>query len=321
MKRQKTFASAISFEKYRKPTKRELFLAEMEQIVPWKEFCALLEPFYPKEGKGRPPIGLERMLRIHFLQNWFNLSDPGVEEALYDVESMRRFARIDLGNEPVPDETTICKFRHLLETHKLAEKLFEAVNLHLASRGLKLSAGTIVDATIIHAPSSTKNREKKRDPEMHSTKKGNQYYFGMKVHVGVDKESKQVHSLVTKGRTCTTPPESVNSCTDRPTWAKPKRSGRKPRAPWIIPKKEPRSTKSSPKKRKSKTVFFQKSVRGLNMSSTSSNASSDSPKCAIKVSPKIPVSCTCSSLCAISTWREVFSCPQGGSVSKNRYRG
>ena len=197
MKRQKTFASAISFEKYRKPTKRELFLAEMEQIVPWKEFCALLEPFYPKEGRGRPPIGLERMLRIHFLQNWFNLSDPGVEEALYDVESMRRFARIDLGNEPVPDETTICKFRHLLETHKLAEKLFEAVNLHLASRGLKLSEGTIVDATIIHAPSSTKNREKKRDPEMHSTKKGNQYYFGMKVHVGVDKESKQVHSLVT----------------------------------------------------------------------------------------------------------------------------
>ena len=169
----------------------------MEQIVPWKELCALLEPFYPKEGKGRPPIGLERMLRIHFLQNWFNLSDPGVEEALYDVESMRRFARIDLGNEPVPDETTICKFRHLLETHKLAEKLFEAVNLHLASRGLKLSEGTIVDATIIHAPSSTKNREKKRDPEMHSTKKGNQYYFGMKVHVGVDKESKQVHSLVT----------------------------------------------------------------------------------------------------------------------------
>ena len=197
MKRQKTFASAISFEKYRKPTKRELFLAEMEQIVPWKELCALLEPFYPKEGKGRPPIGLERMLRIHFLQNWFNLSDRGVEEALYDVESMRRFARIDLGNEPVPDETTICKFRHLLETHKLAEKLFEAVNLHLASRGLKLSEGTIVDATIIHAPSSTKNREKKRDPEMHSTKKGNQYYFGMKVHVGVDKESKQVHSLVT----------------------------------------------------------------------------------------------------------------------------
>ncbi|WP_026368683.1 IS5 family transposase [Aminiphilus circumscriptus] len=197
MKRQKTFASAISFEKYRKPTKRELFLAEMEQIVPWKELCARLEPFYPKEGRGRPPIGLERMLRIHFLQNWFNLSDRGVEEALYDVESMRRFARIDLGNEPVPDETTICKFRHLLETHKLAEKLFEAVNLHLASRGLKLSEGTIVDATIIHAPSSTKNREKKRDPEMHSTKKGNQYYFGMKVHVGVDKESKQVHSLVT----------------------------------------------------------------------------------------------------------------------------
>ena len=120
MKRQKTFASAISFEKYRKTTRRELFLSEMEQIVPWKELCALLEPFYPKEGKGRPPIGLERMLRIHFLQKWFNLSDPGIEEALYDVESMRRFARIDLGSDPVPDETTICTFRHLLETHKLA---------------------------------------------------------------------------------------------------------------------------------------------------------------------------------------------------------
>ena len=156
MKRQKTFARAISFEKYRKTTRRELFLAEMEQIVPWKELCALLEPFYPKEGKGRPPIGLERMLRIHFLQKWFNLSDPGIEEALYDVESMRRFARIDLGNEPVPDETTICKFRHLLETHKLAEKLFEAVNLHLASRGLRLSEGTDAPATIIHAPSQAK---------------------------------------------------------------------------------------------------------------------------------------------------------------------
>lgn len=197
MNRQKTLANASTFEKYKKPTKREKFLAEMERVVPWKELCALIEPFYPKPGKGRPPVGLERMLRIHFLQSWFNLSDPGAEEALYDMESMRRFVGIDLGNEPVPDETTICKFRHLLEAHNLGERIFKEVNAHLESRGLKLSEGTIMDATIINAPSSTKNREKKRDPDMHSTKKGNQYYFGMKIHVGVDRESRTVHSLVT----------------------------------------------------------------------------------------------------------------------------
>jgi IS5 family transposase len=197
MNRQKTLANASTFEKYKKPTKREKFLAEMERVVPWKELCALIEPFYPKPGKGRPPVGLERMLRIHFLQSWFNLSDPGAEEALYDMESMRRFVGIDLGNEPVPDETTICKFRHLLEAHDLGERIFKEVNAHLESRGLRLSEGTIMDATIINAPSSTKNREKKRDPDMHSTKKGNQYYFGMKIHVGVDRESRTVHSLVT----------------------------------------------------------------------------------------------------------------------------
>jgi IS5 family transposase len=197
MNRQKTLANASTFEKYKKPTKREKFLAEMERIVPWKELYALIEPFYPKAGKGRPPVGLERMLRIHFLQSWFNLSDPGAEEALYDMESLRRFVGIDLGNEPVPDETTICKFRHLLEAHGLGERIFQEVNAHLEEKGLRLSEGTIMDATIINAPSSTKNQDKKRDPDMHSTKKGNQYYFGMKIHVGVDSESRTVHSLVT----------------------------------------------------------------------------------------------------------------------------
>jgi len=194
---QKTLANASTFEKYKKPTKREKFLAEMERVVPWKELYALIEPFYPKAGKGRPPVGLERMLRIHFLQSWFNLSDPAAEEALYDMESMRRFVGIDLGNEPVPDETTICKFRHLLEAHGLGERIFQEVNAHLEEKGLRLSEGTIMDATIINAPSSTKNQDKKRDPDMHSTKKGNQYYFGMKIHVGVDSESRTVHSLVT----------------------------------------------------------------------------------------------------------------------------
>ncbi|MGI6790332.1 IS5 family transposase [Aminivibrio sp.] len=197
MNRQKTLANASNFEKYKKPTKREKFLAEMERVVPWKELYSLIEPFYPKAGKGRPPVGLERMLRIHFLQSWFNLSDPAAEEALYDMESLRRFVGIDLGNEPVPDETTICKFRHLLETHDLGERIFQEVNAHLEEKGLRLSEGTIMDATIINAPSSTKNQDKKRDPDMHSTKKGNQYYFGMKIHVGVDSESRTVHSLVT----------------------------------------------------------------------------------------------------------------------------
>jgi IS5 family transposase len=197
MNRQKTLANASSFEKYKKSTKREKFLAEMERVVPWKELSALIEPFYPKAGKGRPPVGLERMLRIHFLQSWFNLSDPAAEEALYDMESMRRFVGIDLGKEAVPDETTICKFRHLLEAHGLGERIFQEVNAHLKEKGLRLSEGTIMDATIISAPSSTKNRDKKRDPDMHSTKKGNQYSFGMKIHVGVDMESRTVHSLVT----------------------------------------------------------------------------------------------------------------------------
>jgi len=191
--RQATLATA-GFDRYAKTTRRARFLAEMEQVVPWPALCGLIEPFYAKPGNGRPPIGVERMLRIYFLQQWFNLSDPGVEEALYDSQAMRRFVGIDLGREPVPDETTVCRFRHLLEEHDLGRRLFDEVGRHLAAKGLKVATGTIVDATIINAPSSTKNAEKARDPEMHQTKKGNQWYFGMKAHFGVDSRTKLIHS-------------------------------------------------------------------------------------------------------------------------------
>jgi IS5 family transposase len=186
---QLTFATG-TFEPYRKPTRREKFLSEMDRAVPWKELCAAIEPVYPKAGNGRPPIGLERMLRIYFLQHWFNLSDPGAEEGL----SMCRFVGIDLGKEPVPDETTICKFRHLLERHQLGNKLFKEVGKFLQVNGFKIANGTIVDATIIHSPPSTKNKGKARDPDAHQTKKGNQWYFGMKMHIGVDSKTKLIHA-------------------------------------------------------------------------------------------------------------------------------
>jgi len=184
------------FERFRKQTRREMFLLEMDEIVPWRDLCKVIKPFYPKvkrKGAGRPPVGLERMLRIHFLQHWFNLSDPAVEEALYDSRAMRSFVGIDLGREPAPDETTVCKFRHLLEVHNLGDRLFQLINEYLEENGLKVSTGTIVDATIIDAPTSTKNKDKKRDPEMHQTRKGNQWYFGMKAHVGVDAGTGYAH--------------------------------------------------------------------------------------------------------------------------------
>jgi transposase, IS5 family len=187
--------ASSGFEKYGRATKRSVFLAEMDRVVPWATLCALVEPVYPKNEVGRPAIGAERMLRIHFLQAWFNLSDPAVEEALYDSEAMRGFVGIDLGQEGAPDETTICKFRHLLERNQLGKKIFATVNEHLKASGLRLSTGTIVDATIISAPSSTKNRDGKRDPEMHQTKKGNQWFFGMKAHIGVDSRTKLIHSI------------------------------------------------------------------------------------------------------------------------------
>lgn len=194
--RQQSFADE-AFERYRKVTRREQFLAQMDRVIPWADLCAAIEPFYPKpEGAGRPPKALETMLRIHFLQHWFALSDPAMEEALYDSRAMRRFAGIDLGEAPVPDETTILNFRHRLETHNLGERLFELMAEYLQANGLKIATGTIVDATLISAPSSTKNREKSRDPEMHSTKKGNQWYFGMKAHIGVDSKTKLIHAVV-----------------------------------------------------------------------------------------------------------------------------
>jgi transposase, IS5 family len=186
------------FEKYGKSTRRAQFLAEMDRVVPWNELCALIEPVYPKIGEqgGRPPIPLERMLRVYCLQLWFNLSDPAVEEALYDSAAMRAFAGIDLGREAAPDETTVCKFRHLLEGNKLGKPLLNAVNAHLKRQGIKISNGTIVDATIISAPSSTKNQDGERDPEMHHTAKGKQWYFGMKAHVAVDSRNKLIHTIV-----------------------------------------------------------------------------------------------------------------------------
>ena len=184
------------FERYTKKTRRAAFLEEMEQVVPWSKLCALVEPHYPQPGNGRRPVGLERMLRIYFLQQWFNLSDPAVEEALYDSPTLRQFAGIDLGAEPAPDETTVCKFRHLLEEHNLGEAILGTVNLHLQAKGVRITTGTIVDATLIHAPSSTKNRDQSRDPEMHQTRKGKQWYFGMKAHVGVDSKTKIIHTAV-----------------------------------------------------------------------------------------------------------------------------
>jgi IS5 family transposase len=191
---QQTLAST-GFEKYTKVTRRAQFLAEMDRVVPWRELCARIEPVYPKPGNGRPPVGLERMLRMYFLQHWFNLSDPAVEEAVYDSPTMRAFVGIDLGREPVPDETTVCKFRHLLEAHGLGQALFDAVTEHLRAQGVTVSTGTIVDATIIAAPSSTKNATGTRDPAMHQTQKGQQWYFGMKGHFGVDSQSKLIHSV------------------------------------------------------------------------------------------------------------------------------
>lgn len=186
------------FEKYTKTTRRAQFLAEMNQVVPWSELAAAIEPIYPKVSPagGRPPVPLERMLRIYFLQLWFNLSDPAVEEALYDSEAMRRFAGIDLGQEAAPDETTVCKFRHLLERNGMGKTLLMAINRYLHENGIKIAKGTIVDATIISAPSSTKNKDGKRDPEMHQTKKGNQWYFGMKAHVAVDSKTKMIHTIL-----------------------------------------------------------------------------------------------------------------------------
>ena len=191
----KSFAS-LAYDNKKKKTRREQFLEEMDRVIPWGEMLKIVSPNYPKAGNGRPPMELEMMLRIYFLQQWYGLSDPAMEDSLYDSESMRRFAGIDLHGDAVPDETTILHFRHFLEKYNLTEKLFEQTRQYLTDRGLMVREGTIVDATILNAPSSTKNREGKRDPEMKQTKKGNQWYFGMKAHVGTDTGKGLVHSVI-----------------------------------------------------------------------------------------------------------------------------
>jgi IS5 family transposase len=180
----------------RKKTRREVFLEEMELVVPWKALLKVIEPHYPVAGRGRRPYPLESMLRVHLMQNWFALSDPAMEEALYEIASLRNFAKLAL-SEPIPDETTILNFRHMLEASDLAEDIFKQVNALLSRKGLLLKRGSIVDATIIAAPSSTKNAEGKRDPDMHQTRKGEQWHFGMKAHIGVDADSGLVHTVTT----------------------------------------------------------------------------------------------------------------------------
>lgn len=195
MQRQGSF-SQVEYAGKKKQTRRDRFLAEMEQVVPWARLVARLRPLYPKGERGRPPVGLERMLRIHFLQQWYGLADEAMEDALYDSQALRGFAGIDLTVTAVPEATTILNFRHWLERHELSQALFAEVSAMLEKRGLLMRQGTIVDATIIAAPSSTKNKQKARDPEMHQTKKGNQWHFGMKAHIGVDVASGVVHTVV-----------------------------------------------------------------------------------------------------------------------------
>jgi len=194
MSKQRTFAG-LAWSTKGKVTRRERFLAEMDAVIPWARLKVLIEPHYPKAGKGRQPLGLEKMLRIYFVQQWFELSDPAAEDAIYDSESIRRFVGVELGEDAVPDETTILRFRRLLEEHRLTEAIFSEVRSLLEEKHLLLKSGTIVDATIIAAPSSTKNEAGKRDPEMRQTKKGNAWHFGLKLHVGTDPKG-LVHSVV-----------------------------------------------------------------------------------------------------------------------------
>ena len=202
---QPTFAD-LEYEGKKRKTRREVFLERMDSLIPWGQLEERIRPFYPKAGRGRRPYELSAMVRIHCVQLFYNLSDPGMEDMLYEVESVRRFVGLRLSG-PLPDETTILNFRHLLEEHELGQGLFEKINRHLESQGLRLREGTIVDASIIEAPSSTKNRAGDRDPEMRQTKKGNEWHFGMKVHIGADAETGVVHSV-------TTTPANVHDVTE-----------------------------------------------------------------------------------------------------------
>ena len=191
---QMTLAVGTGFELHARPTRKAEFLAKMDGLMPWPELCALIEPHYPKAGNGRPPIGLERMLRMYCVANWFNLADEACEDAMYDIPVFREFCGFDLGRERIPDATTLLKFRHLLEENDFGKAMFARVGALLQANGVKVSGGTIVDATLIAAPPSIKNEEKARDPEMHQTKKGHQWHFGMKVHVGADSKTGLIYS-------------------------------------------------------------------------------------------------------------------------------
>ena len=196
MKKQVSF-SEVEYGAKKKLTRRDLFLAKMETVVPWTRLMTVIAPHYPTSGRrGRPPIGIERMLRMYFVQQWYGLADEAVEDALYDSQALRRFCGIDLSVESVPDATTLMKFRHLLEAHDLTQAMLTEVNALLKEKNLLMSKGTLVDATLIAAPPSTKNRDHGRDPDMHQTKKGNQWYFGMKCHIGADDASGLVHTVV-----------------------------------------------------------------------------------------------------------------------------
>ena len=299
--KQQTLATN-DFEQFRKPTRRDKFLAEMNTVVPWVDLVAVIEPYYPKASSvgGRPPVGLERMLRIHCLQLWFDLSDPAVEEALYDSRAMRSFAGIDLGREPVPDETTVMRFRHLLEEHKLGSKIFEEVGRVLQRRGLRLSKGTIVDATIIAAPSSTKNADGERDPEMHQTKKGQQWYFGMKMHVGVDSQHKVIHTVaVTPANTadCKVMGQLLHgqrrgSTAIRRTRARRKSFAPRRRRPRTSPTGNVSGSISWTRRSKQRTATSRASGHESSIRSASSSGCLDSPKCAIAVWPRTATACS-----------------------------
>ena len=194
--KQQTFAD-YEYENRKRITKREAFLNAMDEIIPWSHWVEMIRPFYPDGKRGRPPKKIETMLRMYLMQSWFSLSDEGIEDAIYDSYAMRSFMCIDFLSEQVPDATTLLNFRHLIEENKIGEQLFADVNARLEKAGLMLHGGTIVDATLIAAPSSTKNKKKARDPEMHSTKKGNQWYFGYKGHIGVDRDTGLVNTVET----------------------------------------------------------------------------------------------------------------------------
>ena len=202
---QSTF-SELEYSAKKRVTRRDRFLAELEALTPWAKLVAKIEPFYPKGERGRPPIGLERMLRLYLAQQCLGLSDEGAEDALYDSQAIRRFVGVDLAREAAPDATTLLKFRRLLEAHRLTKSIFDTINRHLAAKGLLLKEGTVVDATLIAAPPSVKNRDQARDPDMHQAKKGNQWHFGMKAHIGADADSGIVHTVVTT-------PANVNDVT------------------------------------------------------------------------------------------------------------